>query len=416
MADGNTLITTAWITYESASVLMNQLIFAGKIDRQYSAEFAVAGAQKGDEIHIRKPPRFVAREGPIIAAQNIQESYVTLRLNHQTSLLLNYTSKDLTLSIDNFRERIIMPATTEVANEIDWIVLGEVVDQVSNAVGTPNTLPNNRRLFLDAKAKMHNEATPDDDSWLVCLTPDSQASMVDALAGLFNDQGRVSEQYRRGHMGKTTLGFDFYMDQNMPAHTIGALGGTPLVNNLAGLQTGTSLVTDGWTATTATVRKGDRFTLGTAADGVYAVNPKNRTSTGQLRQFVATANATADVSGNMTIPIYPAIIPPDSLGQRTQFQTVTRSPANNTPLNMLGAANVVSPTNLCFHPKFASLGFADLVPPNEGKAYRVSDSDLNIAMRVWEFSDAMTDTHGVRLDVLYGVVVVYPEWACAVMS
>ena len=412
MAEGNTLISTSWITYEATAVLMNQLIFLGKIDRQYSGEFAIAGAQKGDEIHIRKPPRFVAQAGPIIAAQNIVETYVTLRLNHQTSLLLNYTSKDLTLSIDNFRERIIMPAVTEVANEMDWLALGEIIPQVPNAVGAPGTLPNNRRLFLDAKAKMHNESTPDDDSWLACLTPDSQASMVDALAGLFNDQGRVSEQYRRGHMGRTTLGFDFYMDQNMPTHVIGALGGTPLVNNTAGLQTGTSLVTNGWTATTATAAKGDRFVI----DDVYGVNPKNRTSTGQLRQFVVTANATADGSGNMTIPIYPAIVPPDSLGNRTQFQTVNASPAHAAAITWLGAAAAQTPVNLCFHPKFATLGFADLVPPNEGKAYRVSDSDINIAMRVWEFSDAMTDTHGVRLDVLWGVTVPEPLWACAVMS
>ncbi|MEK6881825.1 MAG: hypothetical protein AABY22_19560, partial [Nanoarchaeota archaeon] len=68
------------------------------------------------------------------------------------------------------------------------------------------------------------------------------------------------------------------------------------------------------------------------------------------------------------------------------------------------------------YPKFASIGFADLVLPKTGEAYRISDPDLGISMRVWESSDWLTDRHGVRMDVLFGIVVIFPQWCVRIAS
>jgi hypothetical protein len=81
-----------------------------------------------------------------------------------------------------------------------------------------------------------------------------------------------------------------------------------------------------------------------------------------------------------------------------------------------GTTGVVTPQNLCYHPKFASLGFADLAMPYDGNAYRIAAPELGMSMRVWQASDWRTDTHGTRIDVLFGVVVIYPQWACRVAS
>ena len=233
--------------------------------------------------------------------------------------------------------------------------------------------------------------------------------MVKALQGLFNSQTLIAEQYRRGRM-QEALGFDWDVDQNAPTNVIGTLGGTPIVT-VAG-QTGSTLLTSGWTASTATLKKGNTFTV----TGVFAVNPLSRRSTGELQQFVVTEDRTSDGSGLMSIPISPAITPPDSLGNLTQFQTVTASPAASAPLTILGAASVSSPQNLCFHPKFATLGFADLELPVSGEAYRLAAPELGISLRVWRDSDWRTDMHGCRMDVLFGVCVVYPQWACRVSA
>jgi coat protein Gp5 len=405
----NTLLSPADITYRAAYRFFNNLRFVRMIDRQYSSMFAQQGAKRGNTIFIRMPPRYVVTDGPIAQVQDITETSVTLTLDQYKDVALTYSSQDLTLDIDDFDNRILAPAMDQLANEVDRVVLSLVIDKVYNSTGTPGTRPNDSQLFLDAKAIMGNESTPRDQAWQALLTNLSEASMVKTLQALFNAPEQISEQYRQGQMGRA-FGFDWDVDENMPTHTNGALGGTPLVNGAG--QTGASLVTDGWTNTTGAVAKGDIFTIA----GVYQVNPLSRRSTGQLRQFVVTAANTADGSGNMTIAIDPPITPPDALGNVTQFQTVSASPANDAAITVLGAASVATPQNLCFYPKFATVAFADLEMPHSGIAYRVSDEQLGISFRLWKDSNWGTDTHGTRCDVLFGVAVPRPQWACRVAS
>jgi hypothetical protein len=87
-------------------------------------------------------------------------------------------------------------------------------------------------------------------------------------------------------------------------------------------------------------------------------------------------------------------------------------------LTIVGAAGVTSQQNLCFHPDYHTVGFADLALPAEGagRAYRIQDADTGLAFRVWEGSDWTTDRHGFRIDFLFGSLVIYPQWACRVAA
>lgn len=400
---GNTLLTISMITYEAARVLLNNLVFANQISRDYDDQFAVAGAKIGDTINIRKPPRYTVRSGRQINVQDITESYVPLTLDKQRGVDLNWTSADMLLSIDNFSERILKPALAPVANQIDLDGLA-LYSQVPNAVGTPGTTPNALLTYLLAGAKLSDEAAPQDDDRSIVMNPLAQANIVDALKGLFHSSTEITRQYEKGQMG-IAAGFNWYMDQNVAVHTVGALGGTPLVNGAS--QTGATLVTNGWTAAAAErLKLGDVFTIA----GVFAVNPQSRVSTGQLRQFRVTANTSSDASGNMTIPIAPSIITSGA------FQTVTASPAHAAALTVLGAASVVSPQNLAFHKSAFALGMADLPMPPGVRGSRVTDDELGISIRVLEGYDIQEDLYIVRLDVLYGYVVIYPELAVRVVG
>jgi hypothetical protein len=412
MADTNTLLTTAEITYEAATRLKNRLKFAMMINRQYSGKFANEGAQIGDTIDVRMPVRYVVNDGPVAQPQVIKETSKQLTLNYYKSLSATWTSKDRTLAMENFAERYLDPAVDQLANEIERIILADAYAQVFNLKGTPGTRPNDSQLFLDAQARLHNQSTPTDRPWQALLAPLSSASMVKALQGLFHDGAAIAGNYRRGRMQSEQLGFDFDISQNMPVHTVGALGGTPLVNGAS--QTGASLITNGWTNTTGQLKKGDVFTVA----GVYEINPMSRESTTELQQFVVKSTVLADGSGNMTISIDPPITPPAADGSKVQYQTVTASPADDAALTVIGAANTVSQQNLCFHPDFMTLGFADLVLPTEGsgKAYRIQDDQTGLAFRVWEGSDWNTDRHGFRIDFIFGDLVIYPSWACRVAA
>lgn len=404
LAADNTLLTIAMITREALRVLENQLTFTRRVSRQFDDKFAVEGAKIGTILNVRKPPRYVTRIGQAMNLQDAVETQVPVTLDTQAGVDLQFSSADLALSIDDFSERFIAPAVATVANTIDQRGLG-LYNQIYQAVGTPGTTPNALLTYLLAGVALDNSAAPKDGNRSIVITPLMHATIVDALKGLFQQAAEIASQYEQGKMGRAA-GFDWYMDQNCATHTFGQLGGTPLVNT--GGQTGSSLITDGWTNSAATrVNKGDVFTVA----GVYSVNPQSRQSTGQLQQFVATADAASDGAGNMTIPISPAIITSGA------FQTVTASPIDGAALTFLGAASTVSPQGLAFHQDAFTLVTADLpLPRGVDMAARVSDKQLGISLRMVRAYSIDQDQFPCRLDVLFGWAVLRPELAVRVAA
>lgn len=399
----NTLLTIDMITNEMLRVLKNNLSFTRNCNMQYASEFAQSGKKIGNTISIRKPTRSVIRTGKTASFQAHVDTDITLTLD-QAGVDFSFSSQELTLSIDRFSDRVIAPHMATVSNYVDRQGLAQYY-KVFNAVGTPGTTPNALLTYLQAHAFMSDQATPDDDMRSVYIGPWAQASIVDALKGLFQSSQQISEQYRRGKMG-IAAGFNWYMTQNVVNHVVGPLGGTPLVNGAN--QTGSSLVTDGWTAAAAArLNLGDVFTIA----GVFSVNPQTRQSTGQLARFVVTANVSSDGSGNATIPIYPAITTSGA------FQTVTNSPADNAALTVIGAASTVTPQNLAVHKDSFTCAFVDLEPPRGNAEWsRATDPDTGITIRVVSGYDLVNDENLWRMDVLFGWQVVYPELACRIMG
>tara|TARA_R100000808_G_scaffold24612_1_gene57167 strand:+ start:185 stop:1369 length:1185 start_codon:yes stop_codon:yes gene_type:complete len=392
------------ITREALRVLENNLTFTKTVNRQYDDRFGVEGAKIGTVLNVRKPPRYVGRTGTAISIEDATETQVAVTLDTQFGVDISFTSEDLALKIDDFSKRFISPAVATIANKIDHSGLG-LYTSVYNSVGTPGTTPNALLTYLQAGVKLDNNAAPMDGDRAICITPLMQATIVDALKGLFQQSSAIASQYRRGQMG-TAIGFDWYMDQNCNTHTVGPLGGTPLVNG--GSQTGASLVTDGWTAAAASrLKKGDVFTIA----GVNSVNPQSRQSTGELQQFVVTADVSSDGSGNLTAAISPSITTSGA------FQTVTGSPADNAAITVVGAASTSTSQGLLHHKDAFTLAMADLpLPQGTDMAARVSDSQLGMSIRMIRDYDITTDKFPCRLDVLFGWAALRPELACRIQG
>lgn len=400
----NTNLTIDMVTKEALRILENNLSFAKGVNRQYDAEFAQSGAKIGDTLRIRKPARYTVRTGATRSNQDHTETSVSLSLDTQAGVDVSFTSKELALSIDEFADRILKPAVAAISNKIDYDGLA-LYKSVYNSVGTPATPPTALSTYLNGKVKIHDAGAPQDDLISCVVNPQGEANIVDALKGLFHSQSEVSRQYEEGKMGRVA-GMKWSMDQNINAHTVGPLGGTPLVNGAS--QTGASLVTDGWTAAAASrLKLGDVFTIA----GVFSVNPQSRVSTGVLQQFVVTADVSSDGSGNATIGISPSIVTSGA------SQTVSNSPADNAALTIVGAANAVSPQGLIYHRDAFVLGTADLqLPQGVDMAARATSSKLGISIRMVRAYDINNDAFPCRLDVLYGWKAVYPELACRVQS
>lgn len=401
----NAILTPSMITNASLDVIENNLSFTKGVNRAYDDQFAIDGAKIGDTLNIRKPAKYIGRTGATLAIEDHTETSVPLVLDTQFGVDVTFTSKDLTLSLGDFKSRVLKPAGARIANRIDELGLLMAYQSTYNAVGTPGTIPATLRTYLQAGAKMDYEGTPRDGDRSVVIDPSAQVEIVDALKGLFQSSSEIKDQYENGNMGLAG-GFKWSMDQNIFVHTVGAQGGAPLVNGAG--QTGSSLITNGWTAAAAPrLAKGDVFTIA----GVFAVNPQSRLSTGQLRQFVVTTAVSSDVGGNATISISPAIVLTGSL------QNVTVLPAAGAAITVLGAAGLASPQHIAYHKNAFTLGCADLViPKGVDMAARASDKQLGISVRMVRQYAIGTDTLPCRFDVLFGWKALYPEFACRIVG
>jgi hypothetical protein len=382
--------------------------------------FAVAGAKIGDTVNARKPPRYIVGNGQAVTPQSMVETSVPVKLTDQLNVALDASTADFALSIDEFSTRFLGPAAKAIANQIDFLGTSRMYKQVWNWTGTPGTPPSSvstaLALVSNSKLNLDNNGTPSGPRHMVLSSSQEQSIVSNLTATVYNPQRDISEQYREGSMGRL-FGFEMWMDQNIYTHTVGTLAGTPLVNGAN--QTGNSLITDGWTATTSVLNEGDIITIDKASGGVNdvnAVNPQSRVDVGSRANFVVTATTFADGSGNMTIPISPAIVPSG------QFQNVTAVPDDNGVIKTFGAATTYSakttPQGLAFHPDAFTLVTADLPVYEKGvvEGYRVASPQLGISLRVIKAYNVLTDQLVTRVDVLMGWALLYGELATRIVT
>ena len=392
----NTLLTPEMITRESARILHQKLNFVGNVNRQYDDSYAKRGAKIGDSLKIRMPNQYTVRSGATLSTQDTTESSETLQVSTQKGVDTTFSSAELTLDLDDFSQRILEPAMSVLAANIEADAMNmykDVYQQVNNHGNSATFagLMNGRKLLNDSLA-------PNDNNRSVCLNTQDNVDLVDALKGLFQDSTQIGKQYRDGMMGRTA-GFDFYENTLLPRHTVGTKAGTPLVNGAS--QTGSSLVTDGWTASSDILNQGDIITIA----GVYRVHPETKQSTGELQQFVVTADASSDGSGNATISISPSII---TSGAK---QNVSGSPADNAAITVAGTASTAHGISLAFHRDAFAFATADLEDVSTYGAWGAREVFDGISIRIARQYAISSDTVPCRIDVIYGYKTIRPQLA-----
>ena len=125
-------------------ILHQKLNFVGKINRQYDSSFAQSGAKIGDTLTIRLPNEYTVRTGRVMDVQDITEPSTTLTVGTQMGVDLNFTMAELTLDMDDFASRIIEPAMTVLAANIEANVMNAykyVFNEISD-VGASIALAN----------------------------------------------------------------------------------------------------------------------------------------------------------------------------------------------------------------------------------------------------------------------------------
>jgi hypothetical protein len=402
----NTLLTPNKIAKEALMQLQNELRFGKQVHRQYKNEFV----KIGNSVTIRKPVKFYTADGATRVNQDVEEGDTPIVIDQRKHVSWKFSTQDLTLSIEEYSDRYVKPAMITLANTIDQA--GALMyREVWNLVGTPGTTPANYAAVGAAAQRLTEMAVPTTERRAIMNSAAFQT--IAATLTTLNMPQMAMEAWKSGEIGNLA-GFKTLESVNVRSHTVGTKAGTPLVNGASQSVTYAAvkstnqqnLVTDGWTASSAVLKRGDVFTIA----GVFAVNPvPGEGSTGKtvmpyLQQFVVKADVTADGSGNATIPISPAII------TSGPYQTVSVAPADNAAITVVGNGGAVYPQNLCFHKNAFALVTVPLEMP-DGASFKARETDDGLSVRVVKDYDINSDEEIIRVDVLYGWKAIYPELA-----
>ena len=395
----NTVLTASIIAKEATMILENELGMAKNVYRGLEKEYdqRVNGYTPGATVTVKKPTDFTVRDGATASIQDVVEGSTSITVNKQKGVDFQFSSVELSLSIKELSQRVIKPAMIQLANQIDRDLMALYAD-VPNWVGTPGQTVNSFTDFAKAPERLDLLAVPQSERTSF-LSPTDFWGMVGNQQSLYI-QGAANSAYREGSLGDVA-GIVTNMSQNVPTHTVGPFGGTPLVNGASqattyaltkdtGIQ---NLITDGWTAAAAArVVAGDVFAIA----GVYDVNPVTKATLPHLKQFVVVSNASSDGSGNATISIAPAIIASGA------FQNVSVGPADNAALTFVGAASTGYAQNLVFHKNAFALAMVPMVAP-PGAVDVARESYNGTSVRIIPYYDGTNDIAKWRCDVLYGV-------------
>ena len=416
----NALVTSTIVTNEVLRIAHNASAFLGNMNTDFNDTWT--GQYKpGNTVNARRPVQFTHRTGSTQNVQDVTESFVPIVVQPELGIDFAVSSNDLALAVGSngnvsstFKQRYLQPAGLKIAAILDFSIATIMKNGFHQIVGTPGTPPATVSDILQAAVPMDRMSVPRDGQRMAAIEPGANANIVAGLATLFNSQALLSEQYKTGIL-KTSLGLDFTMSQNVPTHTVGPLGGTPLVNGAgqglinAGTTDNpfaltTSLITNGWTAAASLrLNQGDTFTLA----GVFSVNPETKASTGVLQSFLCTAAASSDGAGNLTIVMSPALIAGGA------FQNVTARAASGAAITITsGAANTSYTQNMIWHKDAVTfVSPKQEVPGGMDMAYQASLADEGgISLRFVRGFDINLNRFVSRFDVLWGASVVLPNF------
>ncbi len=385
----NAFLTPTAVTREALRVLHQKLNFVGSITREYDDSFARQGAKIGDTLKVRLPNQYPVRTGSALSTGPLldtTESSVDLKVQTQKGVDLNFTSVDLTMNLDDFTDRILEPAMSVLAANIEadaMTMYKDIYNQV-NGQAAPATFMKvlqGRKILVDNLAPLSGRTCN--------LNTQDNVDMVNDLKGLFNDQASIARQNREGFMGRTA-GFDFMENTLWPSHTRNAAAGY-LVNGAS--QTGATLTVN---TGTGAPNAGDVFIIA----NVFRVHPETKQSTGVLQQFVVGVGATTT-----SFPISPAIVTSGA------GQNVSGSPAAGAAVSFAATASTNYGISMAYQKGAFAFASADMVMPR-GVDFAAREVFDGVSMRIVRQYDINTDKFPCRLDVLYGFKTLRPQLAC----
>lgn len=133
-----TFITMTQVANRALATLINDSVLIGLVSRDYDPAFQ---GKQGDTVNVRVPMIFTATRfdrATGIQLQNPAEDTFPVVLDTIADVSFAVTAEDLTLTIDDFTERLLNPAMQAIVELVEGDITEELVDaanQVANPAG-----------------------------------------------------------------------------------------------------------------------------------------------------------------------------------------------------------------------------------------------------------------------------------------
>ncbi len=405
----NTLKFIDMVAREALAIAHEKCAFIGTVDRQYDDSFGKTGAKIGSSLRVRNPNQYTRRQGSrVMDVQDQDESVQTITLATQDGVDMRFNSAELTLDTDSpsdvaaFSKRYIEPAVSVLASGIEGDFLAYATKKVYNVAGTAGTGITSLVAPGAARAKLNQGLAPKDKRYIQ-MDSVTMGGLVNGVAAYFNPSNAISEQYREGMIARTAMA-DFYENERTWSLTNG--------NDVTGTTDADAQVTDGGSTvdmadTITTQAVGAVFTIA----GVYACHPETKAAYSHLQQFVVTANASGVCTVSPTIYLTGA----KKNVVSSTGGTLAVTDFNSKTVTWVGAASTTYVQPLMYHKDAFQFVTADLPLMDDAHKCTRRTQD-GLSMRVWMASDIRNDELLMRIDILYGMAALRPEWACRMIG
>ena len=401
----NSFFTVSAISKELVRLMENDLVLGKSVGTDNLENEVV---KSGGSVKIRRQMQYLGQDNNLdlsAYSEDVIEGTVTVTLDQTWSNKVTVGALDRTLSFDRYSDMVLKPMARRAAERVEASIAA-LYPAFYLFDGTPGAPPATYAALANAGAIMTDGGNAVNGR-LAFHSPQVAANLSGLIQGTYVD-GKNKSAMEMVKVGRYA-GFDNYESVFAPTHTVGPLGGTPLVKGASQNVTyatakdtwSQTLITDGWTAAAAArLKAGDIITL----DAVFAVNPNTKASTGRLQTFTVLADASSNGSGQATITISPPIITSGA------FQTVTNAPADTAPILVkTGTAATPYRQSLLIDPGAIALVSRPLdIPSGEGlKTSTVSGEFVTMSVSSWV--DGNTLNENMRFDMLWKPIVLDPR-------
>lgn len=398
----NTLAVVDMVLKESQRIAHEKASFIQTVDRQYDADFKYQANRgpNGQTLKVRKPNQYTVRTtGRVMDVQDQNEATQTITVATQYGVDMRFNSAELVQSVnsgaafDDLSKNYIEPAVAGLVSKIEADFLAYATKATYQVAGTAGTAITTLAVPGAARAKLNQQLAPKGNR-SIQMDSVTMGGLVNGMAAYFNPSNAIGDQYREGLIARTAMA-DYYEQEKLFTQAIGT--------DITGVTLDTFTLADGGTAITVTggaaTVVGQVFTMA----GVYDVNPETKAAYPHLKQFVLTSTSATAWTFSPAIQTTGAT------------KNASALPATTAAIVFVGAASASYVQPLMYHKEAFQFITAPLPLMDDAHKCATSVKD-GISLRVWMGSDIRNDELLLRLDVLFGMAALRPEWACRMIG